>query len=265
MARRRLPQADAPANPQTESKLLSLPPELRTIIWELVLHVKPASNSALILRKLDDRNGEEDVEEDEDEDEDEDDEEDDGAEENDDKVRSSPRSSVLTFLLTCRFILYEAAGIFYAQHPISFHRGPFDIKLFAKQVRCPARLNGVQVLLLQAVGFEEMTMICAAIRTHFRKLKILRLEVYCTEVMSQNELEALARERPLFKRAISKFPTCVEVFRVKFCMRDQISRVSWSWDERVALSDKLKEAMKDVSTVLPKTTKAEVVEDPFSV
>lgn len=246
MARRRPAQADAPANPQSQSKLLSLPPELRTIIWELVLHVDPASNGALVLCKLSDRDGEAEEKEGG------------GKEEHHHMVSSTSCSTILNPFLTCRFILYEAAGIFYAQHPISFLFGVFDTSRFARNVHSTARLNGIQELQLILHGFEHLTKLCMTIRRSFRKLKILRCKMECDAGTTTYHLGILEREGPLIKRALSRFPACVEVFQVRVSSPVDQDWL-WDYDDTVAFDEKTREVFKGVFALLPQDAKAEII------
>lgn len=196
------------------------------MIWDLVLHVEPTSSDMLTIKKICNR----------------------------DIVKEpggdAPRPSVLTFLLTCRFILREAAGIFYAQQPVSFS----GIERFVREVRYPGRLNGVQEIRIGASGFEELTMLCTIVWRNFQKLKALYIGVMCLAGTSTYEMPGLAREKLLLKRAVSRFPASLEIFEVQLKCTE-----AWYQDEWEMFQIPASKVFQEVFIKVPEETKSEVV------
>lgn len=113
-------------NPQAQSRLLALPAELRTRIYELVLSQPPNPKGRITIRHDDER-----------------------------VPCGKARPSVLSLLRTCRLVYQEAAGIFYAQNELELYRREnyFSDETFDHFVNSlsGSRLNSIWVMAVQVI------------------------------------------------------------------------------------------------------------------
>lgn len=168
-------------NPQTQCRLLQLPPELRNEIWTLVMQC-PRNNAEQFQQALLTTR------------------------------HNAQRPSVLSLLLTCRFIQDEAYGIFYSCQFIEVslqkeHWARGGLKHLSKTIG-PDRSVAIERLIITVDRAMEITMIFKHLRCLPRvKLAMIELRVCeCPRSFARYIVSLQMREGYFIRRACAGLP-----------------------------------------------------------
>lgn len=175
-------------NPQTESRLFSLPPELRVKIYSYLFATALNKDGRITMISS--------------------------------FYSQPPRPTVLSILQTCKLIRNEAEDLFYSAHTLEFSElwmsadHPKGILVFLHSLKIQ-RLAAVRSLCLYFGSVESITTFCRAAKrlTGLRSLSVHIGGEYARDVGIYLE-QKIDRETTIIRRAAKHLSTTLETFEV---------------------------------------------------